>query len=146
MAGLLTRPSVRLTVATSPSGVSRPYWAAITSYPSACSGGITLLKLEPSAHIPWQKTMLGLVVLISNLRFWFSFAGLRRLMRWPLAFLHHPRSDIGRGVQHRYSPRLARIQKVDGLNIHEVHFLHVQNASCSALVHFGLHLMHMLRS
>jgi hypothetical protein len=35
MAGLLTRPNVRFTVATSPSGVSRPYWAAITSYPSA---------------------------------------------------------------------------------------------------------------
>jgi hypothetical protein len=31
-----------------------------------------LLKLEPSAHIPWQKTMLGLVVLISELPFWFS--------------------------------------------------------------------------
>jgi hypothetical protein len=28
-----------------------------------------LLKLEPSAHIPWQKTMLGLVVLISNVPF-----------------------------------------------------------------------------
>src|SRR2546426_556526 len=61
MAGLLTRPSVRFTVATSPSFVSRPYWAAITSYPSAWSAGITLLKHEPSAQIPWQKTMLGLV-------------------------------------------------------------------------------------
>src|SRR5216683_7923988 len=61
MAGLLTRPSVRFTVATSPSGVSRPYCAATTSYPSACSAGITLLKHEPSAQIPWQKTMLGLV-------------------------------------------------------------------------------------
>jgi len=46
-------PSVRFTVATSPSGVSRPYWgAAITSYPSAWSVGITLLKHEPSAQIP----------------------------------------------------------------------------------------------
>src|SRR6201993_26049 len=110
MAGLLTRPSVRFTVATSPSGVSRPYCAAITSYPSVCSGGITLLKLEPSAQIPWQKTMLGLVVFISNLPFWFSLLSslLSPLMRGPLAFLHHPRSDIGRGVQHRYSPRLAR--------------------------------------
>ena len=35
---------------------------------------------------------------------------------------------------------------MDGLNINEVYFLHVQNASCSALVHFGHHLMHMLRS
>src|SRR6266446_3367597 len=130
MAGLLTRPSVRFTVATSPSGVSRPYWAAITSYPSACSGGITLLKLEPSAHIPWQKTMLGLVVLISDLPFWFSllfFAAF--LTRSPFAFLRHPRSDIGRGIHDRYSPRLARIQKVDGLNINEVYFLHVQNTS-----------------
>ena len=59
MAGLPTRPSVRFTVATSPSGVSRPYWAAITSCPSACSGGITLLKHEPSAQRPWQNTMLG---------------------------------------------------------------------------------------
>src|SRR5882672_5879515 len=60
MAGLLTRPSVRFTVATSPASVSSPYWAAITSYPSDWSVGITLLKHEPSAQIPWQKTMLGL--------------------------------------------------------------------------------------
>jgi DNA-3-methyladenine glycosylase II len=30
-----------------------------TSWPSSCSGGITLLKHEPSAQLPWQKTMLG---------------------------------------------------------------------------------------
>src|SRR5882762_834675 len=60
MAGLLTRPSVRFTVATSPASVSSPYWAAITSYPSDWSVGITLVKHEPSAQIPWQKTMLGL--------------------------------------------------------------------------------------
>jgi hypothetical protein len=66
-----------------------------------------LLKLEPSAHIPWQKTMLGLVVFISNLAFLgfhccFSLR-LSLLVRWPLAFLHHPRSDIRRGVQHQSS-------------------------------------------
>jgi hypothetical protein len=91
-----------------------------------------LLKLEPSAHIPWQKTMLGLVVFISNLPFGFSllfFAALSPLRRWPLAFLHHPHSDIAGGFQHRYSPRLARIQKMDGLNVNEIHFLQVQNAS-----------------
>src|SRR4051794_20509539 len=60
MAGPLTRPSVRMTVATSRSGVSRPYWAASTWCPSAWSGAITLLKHEPSAQRPWQKTMLGL--------------------------------------------------------------------------------------
>src|ERR1700722_18927587 len=102
MAGLLTRPSVRWTVATSPSGVSSPYWAAITSYPSACSGGITLPKLEPSAHIPWQKTMLGLFVFISNFPSLSFFVALRLslllLLGWALAFLHHPRPDIGRCV------------------------------------------------
>src|SRR3954465_4236585 len=61
MAGLSTRLSVRMTVATSPSGVSRPYWAAITWCPSVWSGAITLLKHEPSAQRPWQKTMLGLL-------------------------------------------------------------------------------------
>src|SRR5882672_7607232 len=67
MAGLLTRPSVRFTVATSPASVSSPYWAAITSYPSDWSVGITLLKHEPSAQIPWQNTMLGMgcVIVIS---------------------------------------------------------------------------------
>ena len=76
--------------------------------------------------------MLDLVVFLPNLPFWFSllfFAALSLLMRWPLAFLHHPRPDIDRGVQHRYSPRLARIQKVDGLNINEIYFPQVQNAS-----------------
>ena len=60
MAGLWTRPRVRSVAATSSTFESRPYCAAITSYPSACSGGMTLLKHEPSAQIPWQNTMLGL--------------------------------------------------------------------------------------
>jgi len=34
---------------------------AMTSCPSACSVGISLLKHEPSAHSPWTNTMLGLV-------------------------------------------------------------------------------------
>src|SRR5437867_9205293 len=61
MAGARTRPSVRVTVATSALGVSRLCWAATTSYPSACSVGITLPKDEPSAQIPWTNTMLGLL-------------------------------------------------------------------------------------
>src|SRR5271169_6342648 len=61
MAGLWTRPSVARVAATSASLVSRPYCAAITSYPSACSGPVSLFQHEPSAQIPWQNTMLGLV-------------------------------------------------------------------------------------
>src|SRR6476659_35967 len=61
IAGLLTRPRVRISAATSLSRLSRPYCAAITSYPSAWSGRITLLKHEPSAQMPWANTMLGLV-------------------------------------------------------------------------------------
>src|SRR5215469_13509333 len=61
MAGLLTRPRVRFTVAMSSAVVLRLYWAAIHSCPSAWSAGITLLKHEPSAQMPWQNTMLGLV-------------------------------------------------------------------------------------
>src|SRR5260221_4311479 len=63
MAGLLTRLNVRMVVATSSLIVLRAYWEDTTSYPSACSGGITLLKHEPSAQMPWAKTMLGLVCL-----------------------------------------------------------------------------------
>ena len=133
MTGRLTRPIVAFVRVTSSSVELRPYCAAMHSCPSACRGTISLLKQEPSAQSPWQKTMLGLVVLISNLPlFWFSllfFATLSLWVRLPLAFLHHPRSDIGRGVQHRYSQRLARIQKVNGLNINKVYFLQVQNAS-----------------
>src|SRR5580692_979263 len=61
MAGLLTRPSVRSVAATSSALVSRPYCVEIASYPSARSAGITLLKHEPSAQMPWANTMLGLV-------------------------------------------------------------------------------------
>src|SRR5580693_8292264 len=61
MAGLLTRPSVRSVAATSSTLVSRPYCVEIASYPSARSAGITLLKHEPSAQMPWANTMLGLV-------------------------------------------------------------------------------------
>src|ERR1700722_20327400 len=32
----------------------------MTSCPSACNGGITLLKHEPSAQMPWQNTIVGL--------------------------------------------------------------------------------------
>src|SRR5215470_6974873 len=39
---------------------SRPYCAAITSWPSARSAGISFWKHEPSAQMPWQKTMAGL--------------------------------------------------------------------------------------
>src|SRR3954452_20934520 len=60
MTGLPTRLSVRFTVATSSSNESRPYWTAMTSCPSACNAGITLLKHEPSAQMPWQNTMVGL--------------------------------------------------------------------------------------
>src|SRR5712691_140408 len=64
MAGLLTRPSARLTAATSPWTVSRQFWVDSTSCPSACSVGISLLKHEPSAHSPWANTMLGLFCLL----------------------------------------------------------------------------------
>src|SRR6266446_2491681 len=63
MAGLLTRLNVRMVVATSSLIVLRAYWDDTTSYPSACSGGITLLKHEPSAQMPCAKTMLGLICL-----------------------------------------------------------------------------------
>ena len=45
---------------------SRPYLLAITSCPSALNGGINLLKHEPSAQIPWTKTMLGLADMKSS--------------------------------------------------------------------------------
>src|SRR5579859_7712959 len=60
MAGLDTRPSARVTVATSPASVSRGFWAATTWCPSAWSAGIILLKHEPSAHRPCANTMLVL--------------------------------------------------------------------------------------
>src|SRR3954468_25027828 len=63
MTGLPTRFSVRFTVATSSTNESSPYWTAITSCPSACNAGMTLLKHEPSAQMPWQNTMVGLEAL-----------------------------------------------------------------------------------
>src|SRR5262249_41958133 len=62
----LTRPKQRVTHATSHFRESRPCWDAITSWPSACSVGISLLKHEPSAQRPWAKTMLGLAIVISS--------------------------------------------------------------------------------
>src|SRR5713226_2627916 len=59
--GLLTRPIVAFVKATSSAVELRPYCGAMHSYPSACRGTINLLKQEPSAQSPWQKTMLGLV-------------------------------------------------------------------------------------
>src|ERR1700745_381320 len=61
MTGLLTRPIVALVKATSSAVELRPYCAAMHSYPSAPRGVINLLKQEPSAQSPWQKTMLGFV-------------------------------------------------------------------------------------
>src|SRR5215510_3671301 len=62
--GLLTRPMVAFATATSSSVELRPCCDAMHSYPSACSGTINLLKQEPSAQSPWQKTMLFLVAVI----------------------------------------------------------------------------------
>src|SRR5262249_4997881 len=42
------------------------------------------------------------------------FPSLSLLVRGPLPFLRHPRSDICRGAQHGNSHRLARIQKSNG--------------------------------
>src|SRR5260370_2595695 len=64
MAGLLTRPSARVTAATSLLTESRLSWADTTWCPSACSVGITLLKHEPSAHMPCANTMLGLADIV----------------------------------------------------------------------------------
>src|SRR6516162_3391897 len=41
----------------------------MTSKPSACSVGMSLLKHEPSAHRPWTKTILGLVAIDSSPNF-----------------------------------------------------------------------------
>src|ERR1700694_3032708 len=54
-----------MVASTSPFSVSRPYWAAIPSCPSARSVGINFWKHVPSAQIPWAKTMLGLVMAFS---------------------------------------------------------------------------------
>src|SRR6266436_516455 len=62
--GLLTRPIVAFTMATSSAVELRPYCGAIHSYPSAWRGTINLLKHEPSAQSPWQNTMLGFVCVI----------------------------------------------------------------------------------
>src|SRR6266851_1707961 len=64
MAGLLTRPSARVTAAASLLTESRLSWADTTWCPSACSVGITLLKHEPSAHMPCANTMLGLAAMV----------------------------------------------------------------------------------
>src|SRR5580765_8123486 len=94
MAGLLTRANVRFTVATSPARVSRPYWAAITSCPSACSAGITLLKHEPSAQIPWQNTMLffDFVILV----FFPLLAVLVEMSSPQFAFVSSPNRDAAK--------------------------------------------------
>src|SRR5262245_34701947 len=88
MTGLPTRLSVRFTVATSSLKESRPYWTAITSCPSDCSAGITLLKHEPSAQMPWQKTMVGL----SDMLHLQKLVTLRRIAS---PFLVRWRQDLG---------------------------------------------------
>src|SRR5882672_7138871 len=79
MTGLLTLPIVAFVKATSSAVELRPYCAAMHSYPSACRGTINLLKHEPSAQSPWQKTILGLVcvafILFSSFSFVASFHG-----------------------------------------------------------------------
>src|SRR5271168_1964254 len=62
--GPLTRPNVRIVASTSPFSVSRPYCAAITWCPSALRVGISFWKHEPSAQIPWEKTILGFITTI----------------------------------------------------------------------------------
>src|SRR5258707_3432541 len=61
MTGPLTRLIVAFVRATSSAVELRPYCAAMHSCPSACRGTINLLKHEPSAHSPWQNTILGFV-------------------------------------------------------------------------------------
>jgi len=62
MAGLLTRPSVRLTVATSSAVVSSPYWAAyhLVTFCLKCGDHLAKSTSRPPRS-PWQNTTLGLV-------------------------------------------------------------------------------------
>src|SRR6185295_10870004 len=94
MAGALTRASVRLTVATSPFRESRLCWLAITSCPSACSVGITLLKHDPSAQIPWTNTALGLVCI----RVLHSRCSVVVTRQSSVGFSTHPLADERRAV------------------------------------------------
>src|SRR6188508_2749390 len=59
-----------MTAATSPLRLSSLVCAHITSYPSACSDGITLLKHDPSAHSPCANTMLGFCDTIDLPLYW----------------------------------------------------------------------------
>src|SRR4029077_5925362 len=105
--GLLTRPIVAFVKATSSAVEFRPYCAAMHSYPSACRGTINLLKQEPSAQSPWQKTILGLVCIdfavILVLLFSFqsfsttSFCGPTRCRS---LFLQHPFPNVRRTVKY----------------------------------------------
>ena len=97
--GLLTRLIVAFAKATSSAVELRPYWVAMHSYPSACRGTINLLKHEPSAQSPWQKTVLGLVsadfdfifsLLISFAPHWLNKTG------GVTAPLHIPRPTVPR--------------------------------------------------
>src|SRR5262249_36924261 len=58
--GPLTLPIVAFATATSSAVELSPCCDEAHSYPSASRGPISLLKHEPSAQSPWQKTILGL--------------------------------------------------------------------------------------
>src|SRR6185437_7769745 len=59
MVGPSWRASTWRSRATSAASEDSGNWGAVTLYPSACRRSMTALKLEPSAHAPWTRTIFG---------------------------------------------------------------------------------------
>jgi hypothetical protein len=62
------------------------------------------------------------------------------------SFPEHPFPDIRRAAQHRDTLRLARVEKSNTFDIHEIQLLQIQIYSWSATLDLGFHLIKVLRS
>src|SRR5271170_8034642 len=61
------------------------------------------------------------------------------------SFSEHPLRDIRRAAQHGDPLRLARVEKANTFEIHDIHLLQIQSDSWSATLDLGLHLIQVLR-
>src|SRR5712691_4200289 len=85
-----------------------------------------------------------MIILLSS--FSFNESSRFRTVFRPASFLQHPYPDVRRTVQDRDACRLARVEKTNTFDIHEIEFLQIQRDAWSATLDLRLQLIKVLRS
>src|SRR5271169_3886361 len=84
-----------------------------------------------------------MTILLSS--FSFNESSKFRMVFRPASFLQHPFPDVWRTVQDRDPCRLAKVEKTNTFDIHEIQFLQIQRDASSTTLDLRLQFVEVLR-